>query len=147
MGQKKVSLLGVLISGVELCVRTAFAERKGVLISGVSHCIICLVRVVETGKDESDKVFVHELIVCLSPHVDVTWPHSDVRVTVVPSQDLRSVSPRIKKRGGGGGGGGGLSTLKLFMPGHIHCYSLYYYPVLCEHGKKVLCPLPPFGKE
>ena len=66
------------------------------------HCIIYLVRVVETGKDESDKVFVHELIVCLSPHVDVTWPHSDVRVTVVPSQDLRSVSPRIKKRGGGG---------------------------------------------
>ena len=22
---------------------------------------------------------------------------------------------------GGGGGGGGLSTLKLFMPGHINC--------------------------
>ena len=33
-----------------------------------------------------------------------------------------SVSSRIKKRGGGGGGGGGgLSTLKLFIPGHIHC--------------------------
>ena len=36
---------------------------------------------------------------------------------------------------------GGLSTLILFMPGHIHIASLYYYPVLREHGKKgVLCP-------
>ena len=38
---------------------------------------------------------------------------------------LCSVSPYIKNKGGG------LSTLKLFMPGHIHCY-----PVLREHGKK-----------
>ena len=34
------------------------------------------------------------------------------------------------------------------MPGHIqYTASLYYYPVLCEHGKKgVLCPFPPLGE-
>ena len=32
-----------------------------------------------------------------------------------------TVSPRIKKKGGGGGGTERLSTLKLFMPWHIHC--------------------------
>ena len=53
--------------------------------------------------------------------------------------------PGIKRRGGGGGGGGGLSTLKLFMPGHIYIGSLYYYPVLREHGKRgVLHPPSPF---
>ena len=60
-----------------------------------------------------------------------------------------SVSPRIKKKGGGGGG---LSTLKLFMPGP-YIASLYYYPVLCEHGKRggggggggvLCCSLPDF---
>ena len=34
---------------------------------------------------------------------------------------LQAVFPSRIKRKGGGGGGGGLSTLKLFMPGHIHC--------------------------
>ena len=33
-----------------------------------------------------------------------------------------------------GGGGGDMSTLKLFMPGHIT--SIHYYPVLYEHSKK-----------
>ena len=34
-----------------------------------------------------------------------------------------SVSPGLRGGGGGGGGGGELSNLKLFMPGHIRCYS------------------------
>ena len=42
--------------------------------------------------------------------------------------DLVAVFPPGLKRKGGGGR---LSTLELFIPGHI-----YYYPVLCEHGKK-----------
>ena len=51
-----------------------------------------------------------------------------------------------------GGGGGGLSTLKLFMPGHIHAYTT----ILCcvnkvkrgggGGGGGVLRPLPPFGE-
>ena len=44
--------------------------------------------VVETGENESDKVGVHELIVCLSTHIYVRGPHCDVRMTVVPSQHL-----------------------------------------------------------
>ena len=45
--------------------------------------------------------------------------------------------PGLKRRG--------VSTLKLFMPGHMYIASLYYYLVLREHEKKgVAAPLTPF---
>ena len=49
-----------------------------------------LVRVVETGEDEADEVFVHELVVSLRADVHVRRPHRDVRMTVVPAQNLQS---------------------------------------------------------
>ena len=62
---------------------------------------------------------------------------------------MDSVSPRIKKKGGGGGGGGGgIEHLEaVYAWAHTLLYSLYYYPVLCEHGKRrVLHLIPPSGE-
>ena len=44
-----------------------------------------LVRIIETGEYESNKVFVHELVVGLRSYVHVGRPDCDVGVTVVPS--------------------------------------------------------------
>ena len=58
---------------------------------------------------------------------------------------LFSVSPMINKKGGGGGGGGGLSTLKLSMPWHRHCYITIF---CCVNTVKrgVLRPPSPLGE-
>ena len=57
---------------------------------------------------------------------------------LVRSMKYGSISPRIRKKGG-------LSTLKLFMSGHI--ISLCYNSALFEHGKGGCCtPFPPLGE-
>ena len=47
-----------------------------------------------------------------------------------------SVSSIIKKNGG-------IEHLEAGQWAHIYIASLYYYPVLCEHGKKGVPHLPP----
>ena len=43
------------------------------------------------------------------------------------------------------GGGGGLSTFKLLMPWHIHCYSLLLF-LCCVNTVKRRCCAPPLGE-
>ena len=52
---------------------------------------------------------------------------------------LPSVSSRIKKKGGGGGGGGVEHLQAVYALAHNYIASLYYYPVLREHGKRGGC--------